>query len=287
MANYKLNYTGEKINNLLFKIDNLPEGVSTFKFEVVEELPTQNIDSSTIYLKQIETEGDDRYEEWICLNGIWELLGTTAVDLTGYATEEYVNNSIINKANTSDVLTKTNTTTFTPSADYHPATKKYVDEKLTGSDKITYNAPSSSANLSFSSLNPKAGSVIRCTILYSLGDTWGSQVALNTTNSSTKNNYEIQYLNDNKAFANTNGAVYGGHFYLDYEDLFRYADFVASEFFIYITSSSKTKIVGHTMSEQAQATFSASDTTASIPTGLSLAFSNKATLYSVTFEKMS
>lgn len=28
----------------------------------------------------------------------------------------------------SDVLTKTNTTAFTPTADYHPATKKYVDD---------------------------------------------------------------------------------------------------------------------------------------------------------------
>ena len=32
------------------------------------------------------------------------------------------------KANTSDVLTKTNTTEFTPTSDYHPATKKYVDD---------------------------------------------------------------------------------------------------------------------------------------------------------------
>lgn len=31
------------------------------------------------------------------------------------------------KANTSDVLTKTNSTEFTPTADYQPATKKYVD----------------------------------------------------------------------------------------------------------------------------------------------------------------
>ena len=34
------------------------------------------------------------------------------------------------KANTSDVLTKTNTTSFTPSANYHPATKKYVDDTV-------------------------------------------------------------------------------------------------------------------------------------------------------------
>lgn len=31
------------------------------------------------------------------------------------------------KANTADVLTKTNTTVYTPTADYHPATKLYVD----------------------------------------------------------------------------------------------------------------------------------------------------------------
>lgn len=41
------------------------------------------------------------------------------------------NNSALDlKANKSDVLTKTNTTSFTPSSDYHPATKKYVDDSV-------------------------------------------------------------------------------------------------------------------------------------------------------------
>lgn len=35
-------------------------------------------------------------------------------------------------AETADVLEKTNTTAFTPTADYHPATKKYVDDEITG-----------------------------------------------------------------------------------------------------------------------------------------------------------
>lgn len=34
------------------------------------------------------------------------------------------------KANSSDVLTKTNTTSYTPTGDYHPATKKYVDDNI-------------------------------------------------------------------------------------------------------------------------------------------------------------
>ena len=32
------------------------------------------------------------------------------------------------KANTADILTKSNETPYTPTADYHPATKKYVDQ---------------------------------------------------------------------------------------------------------------------------------------------------------------
>lgn len=35
---------------------------------------------------------------------------------------------VYKKANTSDVLTKTNTTSFTPTWDYNPATKKYIDD---------------------------------------------------------------------------------------------------------------------------------------------------------------
>lgn len=44
------------------------------------------------------------------------------------------------KAATSAVLTKTNTTSFTPTANYHPATKKYVDDKVSaagGSSSVT------------------------------------------------------------------------------------------------------------------------------------------------------
>ena len=45
------------------------------------------------------------------------------------------------KANTTDVLTKNNTTQYTPIADYNPATKKYIDDKVTSSST----APSSPA----------------------------------------------------------------------------------------------------------------------------------------------
>ena len=48
-----------------------------------------------------------------------------------------INTTLSSKANTSDVLTKTNTTAFTPTANYHPATKAYVDSKAGGSNGET------------------------------------------------------------------------------------------------------------------------------------------------------
>ena len=56
----------------------------------------------------------------ITTNSLWQVTSITEITIT--------QPDISWKANTSDVLTKTNTTSYTPSADYHPATKKYVDD---------------------------------------------------------------------------------------------------------------------------------------------------------------
>ena len=46
--------------------------------------------------------------------------------------------SLRDKVNIADVLTKTNTTEFTPTDDYNPATKKYTDDKVnTKVDKVS------------------------------------------------------------------------------------------------------------------------------------------------------
>ena len=57
--------------------------------------------------------------------------GLSANDFTStYKTKlDNLDTNLSAKANASAVLTKTNTTAFTPTADYQPATKKYVDDK--------------------------------------------------------------------------------------------------------------------------------------------------------------
>ena len=66
------------------------------------------------------------------------------------------------KTNSSDVLTKTNTTSYTPTGDYNPATKKYVDDatsgitsNLSGLTDTTISSPSNGQVLMYNSTTSK------------------------------------------------------------------------------------------------------------------------------------
>lgn len=62
-------------------------GGSSTGWQVVDVLPTENISATTIYL--VHKEGAKKpniYEEWIWVNNDWENIGTTEIDLSGYAT---------------------------------------------------------------------------------------------------------------------------------------------------------------------------------------------------------
>lgn len=76
-------YTQEEIDELLARRLN---------FEVVYELPMENIGLSTIYLVRRSSGGNgkpsDAYDEYIYANGGWELIGDTDIDLSGYYTKE-------------------------------------------------------------------------------------------------------------------------------------------------------------------------------------------------------
>lgn len=78
-------YTQAEVNQLI-------GAIKTAHFEVVERLPEIG-ENNIIYLvpKTIAKE-NDIYEEYIYVNEFYEFIGSTAVDLTGYATENWVNN---------------------------------------------------------------------------------------------------------------------------------------------------------------------------------------------------
>lgn len=59
-----------------------------------------------------------------------ELTGTGGAAEIGTADGSNVEAALAARAKAADVLSKTNTEAFAPSADYHPATKKYVDDAV-------------------------------------------------------------------------------------------------------------------------------------------------------------
>lgn len=71
------------------------------KREIVEELPeVGSADANTIYMVpadgSISDPGEEtsHYNEYMLINGAFELIGTSQVDLSGYATETFVTNAI-------------------------------------------------------------------------------------------------------------------------------------------------------------------------------------------------
>lgn len=80
-------YTREEVNALIGQI-------ATISFEVVDVLP-QTGEVNKIYLVP-STEGQPQngYDEYIYVNESWEKIGSTDIDLSQYATIEYVNQQI-------------------------------------------------------------------------------------------------------------------------------------------------------------------------------------------------
>lgn len=78
------------------QVDNLISTIPKFAIAVVDTLPTQNISTTTVYLLKENEDSGNLYTEYIYVNNTWEVLGSQKVDLTGYATEEWVNAQIAN-----------------------------------------------------------------------------------------------------------------------------------------------------------------------------------------------
>lgn len=98
----------------------------------------------------------------IVISGYYAIVTLTAIDPATWKLESNVNSY--------DVLTKNNTTSYTPTGDYNPATKKYVDDSVVGlfDDRGNYDASSNAFPTSGGS--GSGGAVLK-------GDVWTISVA--------------------------------------------------------------------------------------------------------------
>lgn len=65
-------------------------------FEIIKctQLPTEDIKTMTIYFLQIDPEQDDLYEEYMYIDGQWEKIGNTRIDLSDYVTKAMLQSTV-------------------------------------------------------------------------------------------------------------------------------------------------------------------------------------------------
>lgn len=81
--------------------------------EIVASLPTTDIDPNTIYMILSGTSATENvYNEFMYVNNAWELIGTSATDLTNYYTKGDVDGLLLLKASASDLTSHTGDTTI-------------------------------------------------------------------------------------------------------------------------------------------------------------------------------
>lgn len=108
----KLESTGNKVTALTAAatddqypsakaVYTLINAITSSSFQVVDELPTSDISTSTIYLKpNTKAATDNIYDEYIYVNNKWEILGSTAIDLTNYYTKDQTDTELGKKQDT-------------------------------------------------------------------------------------------------------------------------------------------------------------------------------------------
>ena len=112
--------------------------------QIVASLPTTDIDPNTIYMILSGTSATENvYNEYMYVNNAWELIGTSATDLTNYYTKAEVDGKLLLKANDSDVV--------------HKSGDETVGGKKTFTNEITNNINKTNATITLknSSYDPK------------------------------------------------------------------------------------------------------------------------------------
>ena len=78
------------------QIDSKIAAIPTLSYQIVSELPTTDISTTTIYLlaRSSSSSQPDVYDEYLYVNSQWEIIGSTSTDLSNYYTKSEVDTKL-------------------------------------------------------------------------------------------------------------------------------------------------------------------------------------------------
>ena len=169
------------------QISTLIAAISGLAIAIVNELPTIDIDTHTLYLvPKTNPESPDVYNEYMYINNAWELIGSTEVSLTNYYTKTEVDDALADKQ---DELTFDATPTASST---NPVTSGGVKAALDGKeDTLTFDSTPTA-----SSSNPVTSGGVK-TALDAKQDTLTIDAALSGTSENPVQNKVVKAALDN------------------------------------------------------------------------------------------
>ena len=115
-----------------------------FKIEVVDALPTENISDSTIYLvPKANAQTQNAKDEFMYINGAWEKIGDTEIDLSSYAKTADVNTALDDKVDKVDGMGLSSNDFTTAEKEKLAGLSNYDDSEIKGDisdlqDEVNY-----------------------------------------------------------------------------------------------------------------------------------------------------
>ena len=112
------------------EVNNLIGAIQQFHYEIVQTLPTSGENNILYLLPKTSATSGDVYDEYVYANNSWELIGSTQIDLTGYAKENWVNAQIADFLTEAEIRALLPTKTSELINDSEFATESYVNQQI-------------------------------------------------------------------------------------------------------------------------------------------------------------
>lgn len=96
-------------NDALATIDYVDKAVNSIKSIIVSELPTTGVENTIYFVPNTKEDDSNEFIEWIWVNGAWEIVGGTSIDLTPFLPKEEASKIYATKQENDAKVPKTTT----------------------------------------------------------------------------------------------------------------------------------------------------------------------------------